>query len=279
MVEYSKVNCKLTNIQLNKLKKAVKSNEGVTLRLGIKNFNKDELPHELLLATRQNTKLRNAINNNLATDIKLSKAQIKKLIQSGGLLGKLLSKLAGPLMKVALPSAKNVLAPLGLTASMSPIDGSIQKKIHGSGVKLIIEQEDMNDIMKIIETLENSGILLKGISKTIEKKTKEQRGGFLSMLLGTLGASLLGNLLTGGKGIMRAGEGSLASRAKSEGIVRAGEGNKSKKTLNSLLPLHPLTNIEINEYYKNEPRFNGVYSRNNLPNKIKKGAYVINLDE
>ena len=79
MVEYSKINCKLTNVQLNKLKKAVKSNEGATLRLGIKNSNKDELPHELLLTTRQNTKLRNAINNNLATDIKLSKAQIKKL--------------------------------------------------------------------------------------------------------------------------------------------------------------------------------------------------------
>ena len=61
-----------------------------------------------------------------------------------------------------------------------------------------------------------------------------------------------------------------------DGIVRAGEG--SKKKLNSLLPFHPLTNIEISEYYKNEPRFNGVYSRNNLPNKIKKGAYVINLD-
>ena len=87
MVEYTKINCKLTNIQLNKLKKAVKSNEGATLRLGIKNFNKDELPHELLLTTRQNTKLRNAINNNLATDVKLSKAQIKKLIQSGGFLG------------------------------------------------------------------------------------------------------------------------------------------------------------------------------------------------
>ena len=85
MVEYSKINCKLTNVQLNKLKKAVKSNEGATLRLGIKNSNKDELPHELLLTTRQNTKLRNAINNNLATDIKakqslISKAQIKKLI-------------------------------------------------------------------------------------------------------------------------------------------------------------------------------------------------------
>ena len=180
-------------------------------------------------------------------------------------------------MKVALPLAKNVLAPLSVTAAMSAIDGgSIQKKIHGAGVKLNIEQEDMNDIMKIIEALKNSGILLKGVSKKIENENKEQRGRFLSMLLGTLGACLLGNLLTGkgimraGDGIVRAGEGSVASRAKDEG---------SKKTLNSLLPFHPLTNIEISEYYKNEPRFNGVYSRNNLPNKIKKGAYVINLDE
>ena len=195
----------------------------------------------------------------MAGYIKLSKAQIKKLIQSGGFLGKLLSKLAGPLMKVALPLAKNVLAPLGLTAVMSAIDASIQKKIRGLGVKLIIEQEDMNDIMKIIKALENSGILLKGVTKTIENETKEQRGGFLGMLLGTLGASLLGNLLTGGKGIVRAGD----------GIVRAGEGSKK----------NPLTNIEISEHYKNEPRFNGAYSRNNLPNKIKKGAYVINLDE
>ena len=146
---------------------------------------------------------------------------IWQLIQSGGFLGKLLSKLVGPLMKVALPLAKNVLAPLGLTAAMSAIDGSIQKKIHGSGategvgVKLIIEQEDINDIMKIIEALEISGILL----KTIENETKEQRGGLLSILLGTLGASLLGNLLSGGKGIMRAGD----------GIVRAGEGSGNKK--------------------------------------------------
>ena len=165
MVEYSKINCKLTNVQLNKFKKAVKSNEGATLILGIKNFNKDELPHELLLTTRQDTKLRNAINNNLATDIKSSKAQIKELIQSGGFLGKLLSKLAGPLMKVVMPLAKNVLAPLGLTAAMSAIDGGIQKKMRGEGIKLIIEQEDMNDVMKIIEALENSGILLKGVKK------------------------------------------------------------------------------------------------------------------
>ena len=208
---------------MNKSKKAVKSNEGETLRLGIKNFNKDEFPHELLLSTRQNTKLRNAINNNSATDIKSSKTQMKKLIQSDGFLGKLLSKLAGPLMKVAMPLAKNVIAPLGLAAAMSAIDGSIQKKIHGSGVKLIIEQDDMNDIMKIIEALENSGILLKGVSKTIENETKEQKEGFLSMLLGTLGASLLGNLLTGVNGIMRA----------DEGIVRAGEGSKFTVTFSS----------------------------------------------
>ena len=266
MVEYTKINCKLTNVQLNKLKKAVKSNEGASLRLSIKKFNKDELPHELLFTTRQNTKLRNAINNNLATDIRSSKAQIKKLIQSGGFLVKLLSKLAGPLMKVAMPLAKNVLATLGLTAAMSAIDGSIQKKVREEGVKLVIEQEDMNDI-KIIEALENSGILLKGVTKTIENETKEQSGGFLSMLLGTLGASLFGNLLTGGKEIVRAGE----------GVIRAGE--VVKKKLNSLLPFHPLTNFERSEYYKNETRFNGVYSRNNLPKKIKKGSYVINLDE
>ena len=108
--------------KLNKLKKAVKSNEGATLRLGIRNFNKDKRPHELLLTTRQNTKLRNALNNNSTTDIKLSKAQIKKIIQSGGFLGKLLSKLACPLMKAAMSLAKNVLAPLGLAAATSETD-------------------------------------------------------------------------------------------------------------------------------------------------------------
>ena len=156
----------------------------------------------------------------MATIIKLNKAQIKKLIQPGGFLGKLLSKLAGPLMKVAMPLAKNILVPLGLTTAVSAIDGSIQKKIHGSGVKLIIEQEDMNDITKIIEALENSGILLKGVTKTIGNETKEQRGGFLGMLLGTLGAS---NLLTGGKGVVRAGDGIVRA---GDGIVLAGEGSK-----------------------------------------------------
>ena len=118
-------------------------------------------------------------------------------------------------MNVAMPLAKNVLAPLGLTAAMSGIDGGKQKKMRGDGIKLIIKQEDINDIIKIIEALENSGILLKGVTKTIENETKEQRAGFSSMLLGTLGTSLLGNLLTDEKGMMKAGE----------GIVRASEGS------------------------------------------------------
>ena len=216
MVEYNKIDCKLSNIQLSKLKKAVKDGSELVLRLGIKNFNKDELPHKLFLTTRQSTKLGNAINNNMSTDIKFSKAQLKKLIQSGGFLGKLLSKIASPLMKVAMPLAKNVLAPLGLTAAMSAIDGGIQKMMRGDGIMLMIDNEDMNDIMKIIKALEKSGTLLSGVGKTFENEVKEQKGGFLSMLLGILGASLLGNLLTGGKGIMRAGE----------GIMRAGEGVK-----------------------------------------------------
>ena len=81
-------------------------------------------------------------------------------------------------MKVAMPLAKNVLAPLCLTAAMSAIDGSIQKKIHGSGVKLIIEQEEMNDIIKFIEALENSGILLKGVPKQLKMKLKSKGEDF-----------------------------------------------------------------------------------------------------
>ena len=104
----------------------------------------------------------------MSTDIKLSKAQISKIIQSGGFLRPLLSKLAGPLMKVAVPLAKNILAPLGITAAASTIDAGIQEKIHVSETTLIISNEEMNDIMKIIQALENSNILLKGVTKTIK---------------------------------------------------------------------------------------------------------------
>ena len=101
-------------------------------------------------------------------------------------------------MKTAIPWAKSILAPLGITAAASAIDARILKKIHGSeNTTLIISNEEMNDILKIIEALENSDILLKGVTKTIKNETKEQKRGFLSMLLGTLGASFLRNLLAG----------------------------------------------------------------------------------
>ena len=127
MAEYNAINIKLSDSQLNKLKNAVKNNQETTLRMNTRIFSANNLPHELLL-TRQTTKLRNAIENNMSTDIKLSKAQISKIIQSGGILGLLLSKIVGPLMKVAAPLAQKVLAPLGLTAAMSAIDARIKKK-------------------------------------------------------------------------------------------------------------------------------------------------------
>ena len=99
---------------------------------------------------------------------------------------------------------------------MDAIDGSIKKKMLGSGATtLIISNDEMDDILKIVKSLEDSNVLLKGVSETIQHEAKEQRGGFPSLLLGTLGASLLGDILSG-KGVLRAGE----------GTIRAGYGSK-----------------------------------------------------
>ena len=123
---------------------------------------------------------------------------------------------------VIKPLAKSVLVPLGLIAAASAADAGIHKKILGSGhnnTTLIILNDETDDILKIVKSLEDSGVLLKGVSETIQIEAKEQRGGFLSMLLGTLGASLLGDLLTknlSGKGTIRAGK----------GVIRAGYGSK-----------------------------------------------------
>ena len=139
MVEYSNVNGKLTDAQLKKLETAFKDKTRTTLRINLEMLDGNDLPHELLLTSRQKQKLRNAFSNNMSTNLKLSKTQILKVIQSGGFLGSLVSKLAGPLMKVAIPLAKNDLGPIGITAAASAIDAGIQKKIHGSGTtKLII---------------------------------------------------------------------------------------------------------------------------------------------
>ena len=228
MVEYTKVNVRLSDSQLKKLKYAVSNNTGTTLRISLKMINGKNLPHELLLTTRQKTKIRNAFNNNTSTGIKLSKAQINKIIQSDGFLGKLL----GPLLKTGLPLIKNVikpltksvLIPLGLTAAASAADAGIHKKILESGnPTLIISNEEMNDVIKIVQALKDSNILLKGVTETLKNETKGQKLGFLSMLLGTLGAILLGNLLTG-KGFVRAGSGNN----KGKGVVRACYGNNNK---------------------------------------------------
>ena len=188
-------------------------------------------PDELLLTNRQVANIRKAFANHSSIDIKLSKTQLSKMIQSGGFLGKLLGPLLKtglPLIKIVIkPLAKSVLIPLGLTAAASAADAGIHKKILGSGhnnTTLVISNDEMDDILKIVKSLEDSNVFLKGVSETIQHEAKEQRGGFLSMFLGTLGASLLGDVLSkglSGKGVIRAGEGTIRA---GKGVIRAGKG-------------------------------------------------------
>ena len=231
MTQYNSLNVKLSNSQLSKLKSAIRNENDVVLRISSNmvgnSGDNTKFPHELLLTNRQVENIRKAFANHLSTDIKLSETQLSKMIQSGGFLGRLL----GPLLKTGLPLiksvikplAKSVLIPLGLRAAASVADAGIHKKILGSGhnnnTTLIISNNEMDDILKIVKSLEDSGVLLKGVSETIQHEAREQRGGFLNMLLGTLGASLLGDILSkglSGKGVIRAGE----------GTIRAGYGPK-----------------------------------------------------
>ena len=182
-------------------------------------------PMTWFLTQRQVTKFKNALNNNMSADIKLRKAQIKKIAQSGGFLGRFLERFLPKMIPAATSVLKYVVAPLGLSAAMSGIDGAIQKSMLGSGITTLkIGNKELNDLMKI-KALEGHGVLLKGITKTAQNEVKSQRGGFLSMLMVTLGASLLGDILSkelfgkglsGGKGMYRSGE----------GIIRAGQGLK-----------------------------------------------------
>ena len=237
MTQYNSLNVKLSNSQLNKLKSSIKNETDVVLRISssmVGNSNDNtNIPHELLLTNRQVANIRKAFAKNTSTDIKLSKTQLSKIIQSGGFLGRLL----GPLLKTRLPVMKNVitplaksvLIPLGLTAAASAADTGIQKTILGSGhnnTTVIISNDERNDIIKIVKSLENSDVLLIGVSEKIQHEAKEQRGGFLSMLLGTLGASLLGDVLSkgfSGRGVIRAGEGTIRA---GQGTIRAGYGFK-----------------------------------------------------
>ena len=238
MRQYNSLSVKLSNLQFNELKSAIEDGTKKALRLSSNMIgdsdDKINVPHELLLTSRQVKNLRKAFANKSSTDIKLSKTQISKMIQSGGFLGRLLGlllKTGLPLLKnVIKPLTKSVIIPLGLTAAASAADAGILKKILGSGnhsshnnTILTISNDERKDIIRIVKSLEHSGLLLKGVSETIQNVVKKQKGGFLSMLLGTLAASLLGNILAG-KGINRAGE----------GVIRACYGNKRQDYENKM---------------------------------------------
>ena len=177
MTLYNTLNVKFSNSQLNKLKSGIKNNTEVTLKIlsNVVGDSNDEnnFPHKLLLTNTEVSKLRKAFANNSSANIKLSRTQLHKTGQSGGFLGRLL----GPLLKTGLslignvlkPLAKSFLIPLGLRASASATDAAIHKKIFGSGnTTLVISNEEINDIMKIIKSLEESGSLIKGVSETIK---------------------------------------------------------------------------------------------------------------
>ena len=179
MTQYNSLNVKLSNSQLNKLKSSIKNETDVVLRISsnmVSNSNDNtNFPHELLLTNRQVANICKAFANHSSTDIELSKTQLSKMTQSGGFLGKLL----GPLLRTGLPLMKSVIKPLtksvlillGLTAAASAADAGIHKKVLESGhnnTTLIISNDEMDDILKIVKSLENSGVLLKGISETIQ---------------------------------------------------------------------------------------------------------------
>ena len=155
----------------------------------------NHFPHKLLLTITQVSKLRKAFKNNSSAGIKLSKNQLHRIGQSGGFLGRLL----GPLLKTVLPLmknllkllAKNVLIPLGLTPAASATDAAIHKTMFGSAKRTLMSlNEEIKYIMKTVNSLEESGLLIKGVNKTIKNKAKKQKGGFLSMLSSTAGAVL-----------------------------------------------------------------------------------------
>ena len=188
MNQYNSLNVKLSNNQLNKLKSAIKNGTDVILRL-LSNMigNLDDetnFPHKLLLTTRQVANLRKGFANHTSTDIKLSKAQLNKM-QKGRFL-----RFLAPLLKSGLPLLNSLIKPLGmlgLTAAASATDLAINKKILGSGnhTTRITSNDDMQDLLKIVKSLEDSGLLLDGITETVKNEVKEQKGGFFSMLLGT----------------------------------------------------------------------------------------------
>ena len=213
---------------------------------------------------RQTTKLQNAFANNVSTDIKFSKAQIYNIIQSGGSFGSWLANFGKKVLtNIAVPLARDNLPGFASNLPSNAIN-KLERKNKCKGIfkskKRIyfILNEDMNDITKIIKSLEDSSVLIDGVTETGKDEIKKQEGGFLGVLLVPLAASLVQPVI------------SSVVKGISERVVRrAGRGNKNKKCLE---PFHPWNNIEITNYLM------AFYSRNNLP-RIKDGAHIINLDD
>ena len=157
----------------------------------------------MFLTQTQINKLRKKVENNMSTDIKLSKAQINKLIKEGGALGSILARFLPKLIKPAISLGKNILTPLGLSAAMSATDAAIQKTMYKSGTKTVeFPNKDLDDMTKIVKALEDSDVLMKGVTKKLKNDIK--KGGafpLIPILLGTLGASLLT-----GRRLFRAGK-------------------------------------------------------------------------
>ena len=182
MTQYNSLNVKLSNSQLNKFKSAIKNENEVVLRLSSNMIGDDEnnFPHKLLLTNRQVANIRKAFANHSSTDAKLSKTQLSKMVQSGGFLGRLL----GPLLKTGLlliknvikPLAKSFLIPLGLTAAASAANAGVHKKIlgssHNNNATIIISNDEVEDIIKIVKSLEDFGLLLEGVTETVENEVK-----------------------------------------------------------------------------------------------------------
>ena len=217
-------------MQLNKLKSGIKNNTDVTLKISsnVTSDTNDEnnFPHKFLLTNTQNSRLLKAFANNSSVNIKSSKTQLHKIQQLRGFLGRLL----GLLLKTGFPLIGNVFKwlayrvfiPLRLTAAATATDVAIHKKMFGSGTTtLLISNVEINYIMKIVKSLEESGLSIKVANETIKNEAKEQKGEFLGMLLATLGTSWLGNLLTG-KGTIRVVEGAIA-KSWGQGTIRGGE--------------------------------------------------------
>ena len=182
MANYEEAGVKLTNTQLNKSKSEAKNKTGTTWRITKKNFQDEELPHELFLTIRQKTKIRNTFAKNKSSDIKLSKAKFSEMVDPGGFLGNIMGNLSKKvLLELVVPLTKDVLAELATKATLSVLD-KFERKISRQGAiragrrTLFISNKDMDDVNKIVESLEKSSLWIDGateIAKNLIKKNKK----------------------------------------------------------------------------------------------------------